>query len=287
MPFFQGSRSKIYYAQTGQGPDLVWVGGGGTCGVDWQRFQTPHFDGRYRNTVFDNRGIGSTTCSDPAPWSIEHYSNDLAELIRNTCRPPVTLVGTSLGSAIVQQLCIDHPDLVRCAVVMGTGAWSTEWGKDYQEAEIEFRKNGGKLDGMMGVTHYAAMLYPAKALGDRELWPKLRALMLEWMNSGANEDSLVPQWNTSLNFDQRADLPKIKVPMHVIAFDQDVQAPPQDGAEVAKLVPGATFHLLKDMGHGSWYGHAQDILNPYIGGIIDKYQPGHKPKPPAPKGPAP
>lgn len=32
-----------------------------------------------------------------------------------------------------------------------------------QEAEIAFRKRGGVLDGMMGVTHYAAMLYPARA----------------------------------------------------------------------------------------------------------------------------
>jgi hypothetical protein len=42
-------------------------------------------------------------------------------------------------------------------------AWSTGWGWDCQEAEIEFRKAGGTLDGMMGVVHYASMLYPAPA----------------------------------------------------------------------------------------------------------------------------
>lgn len=280
MPFFDGSESKIYFEQTGHGPDLVWVGGGGTCGRDWHRFQTPFFDSKYRSTVFDNRGIGQTVCNADGPWTVADFARDLAELIREKCTPPVTLVGTSLGSAIVQQLAIDHPELVRCAVVMGTGAWSTEWGWDYQQAEIEFRRNGGKLDGMMGVTHYAAMLYPARALGDRELWPKLRDLMLEWMNSGENEESLVPQWDASLRFDQRADLPKIKSPVHVIAFAEDVQAPPQDGEEVAKLIPGATFHQLDGMGHGSWYGHAQDILNPYIENIIKKYQPGYNPHPP-------
>jgi pimeloyl-ACP methyl ester carboxylesterase len=190
MPLFRGSASQIHYQQTGTGPDIVWVGGGGTQGKDWQRFQTPDFDDRYQSTVFDNRGIGLTTCDAPMPWPIEAFSEDLAELVRGVCAGPVRLIGTSLGSAIVQQLAIDHPDLVTCAVVMGTGAWSTGWGWDYQIAEIEFRQKGGRLDGLMGATHYASMLYPARALGDRVLWLKLRALLLEWMESGENEESL-------------------------------------------------------------------------------------------------
>jgi len=36
-------------------------------------------------------------------------------------------------------------------------------------------------------------------------------------------------------------------------------------------VPGAEFHLLEGMGHGSWYGHAHDRLNPYIETILRRY----------------
>ncbi|HVY98240.1 MAG TPA: alpha/beta hydrolase [Dongiaceae bacterium] len=276
MPFIDTGESKLYYEQIGpsssaHGPDIVWVGGGGTMGRDWQRFQTPHFAPRFRNTTFDNRGIGRTVCTRPMPWGMADFARDLAALIERACTPPVALVGTSLGSAIVQQLAIDRPDLVRVAVLMGTGAWSTGWGWDYQEAEIEFRKAGGALGGMMGVAHYAAMLYPARALGDRELWPKLKALMLEWMDSGENETSLVPQWEASLRYDQRDALPGVRVPVHVLAFAEDVQAPPQDGEEVARLVPGARLHLMQGMGHGSWYGHAHDRLNPAIEAIIREY----------------
>jgi hypothetical protein len=66
---------------------------------------------------------------------------------------------------------------------------------------------------LLGVTHDAAMLSPARALGDRELWPKLKELLLEWIEDGDNEESLVPQWNASLRFDQRAALPGVKVPV--------------------------------------------------------------------------
>ena len=270
MPHFQGSQSNIWFEQEGPegAPQLVWVGGGGARGRDWQRFQTPHFAQRFRNLVFDNRGIGGTTCTAPMPWPIESFARDLAELSAAQCNGPAIFIGSSLGSAIVQQLCIDRPDLVKCAIVMGTGAWSTGWGWDYQEAEIEFRRRGGKLDGMMGVTHYAAMLYPARALGDRVLWPKLKALLLEWIDDGDNEQSLVPQWDASLRFDQRAALPGVKVPVHVIAFAEDVEAPPQDGEELARLIPGARFHLLEGMGHGSWYGHAHEEINKVIEGIV-------------------
>jgi len=103
----------------------------------------------------------------------------------------------------------------------------------------------------MGVSHYAATLYPAKALGDRELWPRLKELMLEWMDSGENEGSLVSQWDAALRYDQRDRLPSVRVPVHVIALAEDVQAPPQDGEELAQLIPNAEFHLLEGMGHGS------------------------------------
>jgi pimeloyl-ACP methyl ester carboxylesterase len=271
MPFVHGSAASIFYEQTGSGPDVVWVGGGGTAGKDWQRFQTGYFDAAHRSTVFDNRGIGQTVCDAALPWPLADFATDLVELVRAVCDGPVAFVGSSLGSAIVQEVVIDHPELVRCAVVMGTGAWSTGWGWDYQEAEIEFRRAGGRLDGMMGVSHYAPMLYPARALGDRVLWPKLKALMLEWIDSGENEDSVISQWDASLTYDQRDRLPSVRVPVHVIAFGEDIEAPPQDGEELAGLIPGAQFHLLEGMGHGSWYGHTHDQLNPFIAELISRH----------------
>jgi pimeloyl-ACP methyl ester carboxylesterase len=271
MAWYQGSQSRIFYEQIGDGPDIVWVGGGGTVGRDWQRFQTPHFAASFCNTTYDNRGIGQTACDAPMPWTIEDFARDAIELAGAVCRTPATFIGSSLGSAIVQQIAIERPDLVRSAIVMGTGAWSTGWGWDYQAAEIAFRRGGGSLPGMMGVAHYAAMLYPARALGDRVLWPKLKALLLEWMETDANETSLVPQWDASLRYDQRAALAGVTVPVHVVAFAEDVEAPPQDGEEVARLIPGAEFHLLDGMGHGSWYGHAHDRLNPFLEALVRRH----------------
>ena len=270
MPTFDGSEARIFYERFGAGHDVVWVSGGGSLGSDWHPFQMPYFEGFFRNTTFDNRGIGRTTSQTEMPWPLETFARDAVELIEAVCEPPVTLVASSFGSAIAQQVAIDRPDLVRTAIVMGTGAWSTGWGWDFQKAEIDFRKEGGSLGGMMGVCHYAAMLYPARVLGDRKLWPKLRDILLEWMDSGENEVSLIPQWEACLLFDQREALRDCHVPFHVIAFTEDVQAPPQDGKEMADLLPNAEYHLLDEMGHGSWFGHAHDRINPFIKDLIDR-----------------
>ena len=183
-------------------------------------------------------------------------------MIEAICDPPVAIVGLSLGGAIVQQVAIDYPDLLRCCITMGTGALSTGWGWDYQKAEIDWRKEGNHLDGMMAVVHNAAMMYPAKVLGDRELWPKLRADLESWLSTDDNEKSLIPQWEACLLYDQTASLPGCTVPMHVIAFSEDVQAPPQDGLEVAELAGNGEYHEFEGMGHCSIYGHTQDVLEP-------------------------
>jgi pimeloyl-ACP methyl ester carboxylesterase len=271
VPHARTSESNVFYEQSGAGPDIVWISGGGDLGSRWHKYQVPSFDEAYRSTTFDNRGIGRTTCDAPTPWTFTGFARDTAELIEAVCDPPVAVVGLSMGSLIAQELCLDRPDLLRCAVVMGTAAKSEGWSWDYQRAEMDFRTAGGSLDGMMGVAHYAAMLYPARVLGDPELWPRIREDLLEWMGSGENETSLLAQWEPCLRFDQTERLPGCRVPLHVIAFTEDVESPPQDAELVVRLAPTAEYHLFEAMGHGSIYGHAHDVLNPFIRELIERH----------------
>lgn len=277
MPLITLSEVTLHYEQKGEGSDVLWISGGGGTAHSWDYYQiNPYFKQFYRNTTLDCRGAGTTTCVKPMPWVLEDFSRDVADLIKAVCKPPVVIIGLSFGGGIVQQVAIDYPELVSAGIAMGTGAWSTGWTWDYQMAEIEWRKAGfsfgrDSVSARMAATHYAAMYYPARVLGDRTLWPKLRDELIEYYSSDTNEDSLVAQWEPCVRFDQREQLPKCLVKLHIVAFDQDVQAVPQDNEEVAALAPNAEYHCFEGMGHCSIYGHTQDILNPFLKGLIDKY----------------
>lgn len=260
----------MFYEQFGTGDDLVFVAGGGGRGNNWQRYQVPEFSPRYRCTTFDNRGIGLTQCDEPLPWTIADMAADAAALIEAVCDPPVVVIGQSMGGFIVTQLALDRPDLLRCVVASGTAAdGGRGWIGDYMRAEIELRRNGGSLDGMFAITHYAAELYPARVLGDEEQWNDIK----RWFESvgflDGNEESLIPQWQACVDFDVVDRLPSCRVPFHVFAYAEDVQAPPQYGKEVADLVPGAEYHLFEAMGHGSLRGHGHAAVDAALQEILD------------------
>jgi pimeloyl-ACP methyl ester carboxylesterase len=271
VPMFEGSQTSIDYAQVGDGPDIVWVSGGGDAGDSWDAYQLPHFRQSFRNTTFTNRGIAPTTCRQPLPWTIGDMARDTAELIAAVCTPPVVVVGLSMGALIVQQLAVDHPHLVRVGIAMGGGARSHGWIRYYMQAEIDYRDAGGALDGEMAVAHYAASLYPARVLGDPVLWPRIRDELSAWIATGANEESLIGQWDACQTFDVTRELPSCTVPLHVFSFAEDVQAPPQFGREVADLCPTSTYHLFEGMGHCSIYGHEHERLNAEIEAIARQY----------------
>jgi pimeloyl-ACP methyl ester carboxylesterase len=249
MPTIDVRDATLWYEQHGSGPDIVWVSGGGGLGKSWLLYQVPFFQGEYRNTIFDNRGVGGTRSHVEPPWSIADLARDAAELIERVCQPPVFVAGLSMGGFITTELALSRPDLVRVAIAMGTAAAGhTGWLGDYMRAEIEYRKAGGRLEGLLGATHYAAQLVPARILGDEAQWAVLRERLSAPSFIEENEASLIGQWQACVDFDVRDRLASMSVPFHVFAFEEDVQAPPQFGEEAARL-SGGKLHLFQRMGH--------------------------------------
>jgi pimeloyl-ACP methyl ester carboxylesterase len=260
--------ATLAYETSGSGPDIVWLAAGDNPGANWRRFQTPAFDDAYRSTTYDARGVGETRSALPPPWPISQHADDLAELITAVCAPPVVLVGLSMGSLIAVQLAHDRPDLVRSAIVMGTCVRKTGFIREWEEAEIEFRRAGGSLPAAFATVHYAMQYYPADALGDDATWERIKPFVSA---DFADRDGamLAAQWEACLDFDSADLLPNISVPVHAVAFSEDVQTPPQRVREVAELAADGHFHLLQGLGHGSAFGHRPDVVNACVRGIVE------------------
>jgi pimeloyl-ACP methyl ester carboxylesterase len=82
---------------------------------------------------------------------------------------------------------------------------------------------------------------------------------------------LAAQWQACIDYDATERLPQCQVPIHVIAFSEDMQTPVPHGRRVAKLAPKGHFHLLDGLGHVSMAGHRAEEVNNCIRQIIESY----------------
>jgi pimeloyl-ACP methyl ester carboxylesterase len=268
MPELHLSGATLAYRQSGIGPDVVWLAAGDNPGDNWRRYQTPAFDDSYRSTTYDARGVGATSSASEPPWSIVEHAEDLAALIEAVCEPPAVLIGLSMGSLIAVQLAHDRPELVRAAVVMGTCVRKTGFIREWEEAEIAFRREGGSLPPAFAIAHYAMQYFPADALGDDETWERIKPAVAA--DFGDREGAmLAAQWQACLDFDSGPLLPSVVAPVHAVAFSEDVQTPPRRVREVAELAADGHFHLLPGLGHGSAFGHRPDLVNAKLREIVD------------------
>ncbi len=261
----QASGARMRLAQVGSGPDIVWVPGGDSPAEAWHK-QMTLFSNNYRSTSYDPRGVGETI-SDDAPWSIADFAQDCAELIDAVCNPPVILSGLSMGGLITQQVAIDYPHLVRLAIPMGTAAYIDGFTRDWMEAEVQLRKDGITLPEYFLAPHYAAYALPAKALGDSEIWNSVKPAYTARFSERKPQD-LIDQWEACLSFDCRTALKKCPVPMHAVAFSEDVQTPPAMVKQVADLAMHGVFHELPGLGHVSVARHRSHEVNQLLLEII-------------------
>jgi pimeloyl-ACP methyl ester carboxylesterase len=211
----------LAYEQSGAGPDVLWLAAGDNPGSNWRRYQTPAFEPGYRNTTYDARGAGATVSQTDPPWDIPAHAADAAALVEAVCDGPAFLVGLSMGSLIAVQLAHDRPDLVRAAVVMGTCVRKTGFIREWEEAEIALRRDGGELPPAFATAHYGMQLYPAEALGDDEVWERIKPFV-ESDFAARDGAMLAAQWQACLDFDSTDLLPEVRVPVHAVAFSEDV-----------------------------------------------------------------
>ena len=254
----------------GRGPNVVFIPGGDQTAEGYSQ-QFAYLSNDARCISYDPRGAGQTT-SPPAPWEIADFAADCAAVIDAFCDGQAVVCGLSLGGLITQQVAIDFPDKVSLAIPMGTAAYIDGFTRDWMQAEIDIRKAGVVLPEYFLAPHYAPYAFPAKALHDAELWAQVKASYTERFANRAPKD-LIDQWQACLDFDCREGLKTCPVPMHVIAFSEDVQTAPSMCKVVSDLAPNGVFHEIPGLGHVSMVRHRPDVVAAKLRDIITSQLP--------------
>lgn len=254
MPIAKINGIDINYQVKGSGDLVVLVMGTGSPGRVWELHQVPALTAAgYRVCTFDNRGIAPSSESTHG-ITIEAMVADTAgliELVRNGDEKAF-VVGTSMGSRVVQELALSRPDLVRKAVFLAGHARVDEFQKTLAQGERALYDKRVELPGTYAAAVTAVMnLSPATlrdARGARD-W-----LDLFEFSSSSPSAGVRAQLGMEDDFDRTSAYRSVSVPCMSVGFADDRMIPAYLGKELADAIPGARYVEIADAGH---YGYLE------------------------------
>lgn len=144
--------ATLHYVESGQGEVVLFLPGGGFS-ADIFQHQIDAFSEHYRVLALDKRGHGQSEKVDFG-YRMSRFAHDLHDLLTTLRLTQVTIVGHSLGAAMVynyidlfghqsikQFIIVDEP-----AVLLVNPAWSDneqqQYGAIYQAADLHGLTNG-------------------------------------------------------------------------------------------------------------------------------------------------
>lgn len=255
---------SLNYEVAGSGDLVVLVMGTGSPGRVWRLHQVPALlAAGYRVATYDARGIspladGGQSTNGVAPMTIEDLVADLAALVEHLGGGPARVIGTSLGARVVQELALARPDLVRQAVAMAAHARLDPIQRmltDGQQGLFDQRV-------VLPPTYHAAVtavmnLSPATLRDEDKVreWLDVFEFSAAPMSAGERAQLGVSAQLT----DRLTAYRRIRVPVLVIGFADDVMIPAYLSREVAVAIPGARYVEVPDTGHFGYLERPEEI----------------------------
>ncbi|WP_119273508.1 alpha/beta fold hydrolase [Taklimakanibacter deserti] len=223
---------RIHYEAEGSGPPVMLMPGLGGDGRFWNGVVALLTD-RYRVITLDHRGAGRSDRPE-GEYRISVISEDIVGILDQEKIERAHLVGHSTGGAIVQSLALDAPDRSLSCTISGS------WARPDARMRMLFGVRSSLLrEGM--VAEYQTLTH---VLGYTPEWIAAHGESLEAAVASAAE-RLTPlpvmeaRIRMLLDFDRFAELGKIKVPVLVIAAEDDLMIPMQHSVEIAEAIEGA------------------------------------------------
>lgn len=208
--------------------------------------------------TFDNRGIGATGGKVPA--TVEEMADDAAAFIRALGHEQVDLLGFSLGGGVAQSVLLRHPQLVRRAILAGTGpagAGGLEKmpliaGGAYLKAALTLRNPKHFLffprtpAGKRAATDYMARLKERTTDLDRRVSMQARVAQLKAIVTAGGQAPY--------------DLSVITQPVLVANGDHDVMVASAHSEDLARRIPDAELIIYPDSGHGGVFQYHEQFV---------------------------
>lgn len=242
------ARTKVRYAELGEGPPLLLIHGLAGCWETWLE-NIPYLARRWRVIAPDLPGFGDS----PMPgWeiSIQSYGALITELCRALGIESAPLVGNSMGGFIAAEVTVNEPLLVKKLVLVSAAGVS----------HARMRREPAEVAGRMAraatplLLHERAFLRPG--LRNRMIRHVVhrpsrlrRELVWEIVQRGRHAPALVAAIGGLAGYDILDRLEDIEIPALVVWGRNDLIVPLRDAYEYARLIRNSELVVFDDCGH--------------------------------------
>jgi 3-oxoadipate enol-lactonase len=196
----------------------------------------------YQPVALDLPGYGGRAPVDA--MTFDGLAEDVEASIANAALDKPVLVGHSMGGMVVQSLLRRRPEGYRAAVLSCTSPAFGNPAGDFQKKFVADRL--APLDAGKRMADVATGA--ADGIMGTDPDPAGRAIFIEGY-AAVPERTYRAAVKCLVTFDERANLPNIKVPVLCLAAEQDRQAPPPVVEKMASKIPGAFYFCIAGRGH--------------------------------------
>lgn len=243
----------LFIETTGHGPDVVMVHGLGGATSFYDPLVTDLAED-FRFIRYDFNGHGRSPLSGEV--SIDSLTQDLAEVIKTqTTSGKAHVVGHSLGTLVVQQLAVTHPELVDKIVLLGPVR--AQPGK--AKAGTRERATLVREQGMSAVAEAISRGATSDQAASHN--PLLRPLVRELL-LGQDAEAYA-QACEALAAATNPDLSAITAPVLLITGDEDQVSPPATNETIAGQLTDVQRHTISGIGHWTVL-EAPDFVADYL-----------------------
>jgi len=209
--------------------------------------------------ALDYRGIGLS--GGKAPLTVATMAGDTIAVVRALGLDSIDLIGFSLGGFVAQQVLLDAPDLVRRAILAGTGP----------AGGVGIERVGAVswpliLKGMVTFKDPKTYLFFTSSANGRGA---AKAFLDRLKLRGSDRDKAVglPAFLRQLKAIKAwgrqvpQPLETIHTPVLVANGDQDIMVPSENSRDLARRIPGAEIILYPDAGHGGIFQYHEPFTD--------------------------
>jgi 3-oxoadipate enol-lactonase len=234
--------ARLAYQVTGDGPAVLLVHGFGLDMRMWDH-QAEHLAARYQVIRYDCRGFGSSGPFDPA--AAYTHAGDLLALLDHLGVRQAVLAGLSFGGRVVLQAALTAPERVRGLALLDAVLDGVPWDPESQAA-IDLAGQMAQTRGLLaGRAAWLAHPLFAAARSKPEVSDRLAAMVAgypgqHWIGHDPHEQAGRRPIDA---------LDELAMPVLVMVGEHEVPGFREMSAALARRVPGARYHVVKDAGH--------------------------------------